>query len=128
MSFARLRSLPVADRQTPALPPEIAVEVLSPDDKPKNVKSKREDFLQSSICSNNSERDDPAAGRDDLHVDDAQGIDRAVTQVADRSVHVGDAVARFEARGFVDVSERVDLGLQVRDACQQIRASDMFPA
>jgi len=45
MSFARLRSLPAADRQTPTLPPEIVVEVLSPDDKPKNVKSKREDFL-----------------------------------------------------------------------------------
>jgi Uma2 family endonuclease len=45
MSFTRLRSLPKADRQSPTLPPEIVVEVLSPGDKPKNVKSKREDFL-----------------------------------------------------------------------------------
>ncbi len=45
MSFPRLRSLPAADRQTPTLPPDIVVEVLSPDDKPKNVKCKREDFL-----------------------------------------------------------------------------------
>jgi Uma2 family endonuclease len=45
MSFPRLRSLPAADRQAPTLPPEIVVEVLSPDDKSKNVKRKREDFL-----------------------------------------------------------------------------------
>jgi Uma2 family endonuclease len=45
MSFKRLRSLSKKDRSTPSVPPEIVVEVLSPDDKPKDVKAKRKEYL-----------------------------------------------------------------------------------
>jgi Uma2 family endonuclease len=45
MSFARLRSLSKKDRQSPNIPPEVVVEVLSPDDKPKDVEAKRKEYL-----------------------------------------------------------------------------------
>jgi Uma2 family endonuclease len=45
MSFARLRSLPKEDRTYPLIAPEIVVEILSPDDKPKDVETKRKEYL-----------------------------------------------------------------------------------
>jgi Uma2 family endonuclease len=45
MSFARLRPLSKKDRSTPRVPPEIVVEILSPDDKPKDVEIKRKEYL-----------------------------------------------------------------------------------
>ncbi len=45
MSFARLRPLVGRDRQSPNVPPEIVVEILSPDDKPKAVESTRKEYL-----------------------------------------------------------------------------------
>jgi Uma2 family endonuclease len=45
MSFARLRSLPKEDRTYPFIAPEIVVEILSPDDKPKDVEAKRKEYL-----------------------------------------------------------------------------------
>ena len=41
MSYARLRPLSVKERETPAVAPEIVVEVLSPDDRQKDVDEKR---------------------------------------------------------------------------------------
>jgi Uma2 family endonuclease len=45
MSFARLRPLSSKDRQSPNVPPEIVVEILSPDDRPKDVEDKRIEYL-----------------------------------------------------------------------------------
>ncbi len=45
MSFERLRSLPSDDRTHPLIASEIVVEILSPDDKPKNVETKRKEYL-----------------------------------------------------------------------------------
>jgi Uma2 family endonuclease len=45
ISFARLRPLSKKDRQSPNVAPEIVVEVLSPDDKPKDVEIKRKEYL-----------------------------------------------------------------------------------
>jgi Uma2 family endonuclease len=45
MSFARLRPLSKKDRQSPNVPPEIVVEILSPDDRPKDVEAKRKEYL-----------------------------------------------------------------------------------
>ncbi len=41
MSYARLRPLPLKDRETPPVAPEIVVEILSPDDRQKDVDEKR---------------------------------------------------------------------------------------
>ena len=45
MSFARLRPLSKKGRQSPNVPPEVVVEILSPDDKPKDVEAKRKEYL-----------------------------------------------------------------------------------
>ena len=45
LSFARLRPLSKKDRQSPNVPPEIVVEILSPDDRPKDVEAKRKEYL-----------------------------------------------------------------------------------
>jgi Uma2 family endonuclease len=45
MSFARLRSLPKDKRRHPIIAPEIVVEILSPGYKPKDVETKRKEYL-----------------------------------------------------------------------------------
>jgi Uma2 family endonuclease len=45
LSSGRLRPLSKKDRQSPNVPPEIVVEILSPTDEPKDVEAKRKEYL-----------------------------------------------------------------------------------
>jgi Uma2 family endonuclease len=45
LSFARLPAMPREDRRVPTAPPEIVVEVLSPDDQKKKIEIKRKQYL-----------------------------------------------------------------------------------